>query len=423
MRYRPVLPEASESDDMTTPPAAFRNEHGAFDLPSILVGVAVVAVLAAGVLAAIFGVIPFAQDKGAQQDLDAVKTAEGVSKAQDGRFETSQVLIDRGYLSSPGNVAATANDSGTCYVSVARSGSGNVYMSTSQNPTPLLLTDSTAEGLAAEDCVPADQIPGMVEDVGGAWPGATKPATTPACTPLTASDVSSTSFAATPELIAWMNADIVLTCSPETLRFAQSGYATADEYYGSAAYKDWRALNTSAVTHQFQEMSTALKSEYPDVAARYSEFFSAYFGFLMGPEATSQEAMADASRAYKLSLLSKPSAALPQLIAAPSFASAYGDRTIAAGTERITFTVATPLGTDVSAVGSLFLGEAWLGSTSRASGTLSASGQDGGHQYWSIDLATFEDDPELRGKDMDVFVGVRIDGVLHYQSFKVTVAP
>lgn len=56
----------------------FKSEAGAFDLPSILVGVVVVGILTAGVLASIFGVIPFAQDKGAQQDLGAVVTAQGV---------------------------------------------------------------------------------------------------------------------------------------------------------------------------------------------------------------------------------------------------------------------------------------------------------------------------------------------------------
>lgn len=57
------------------------------------------------------------------------------------------------------------------------------------------------------------------------------------------------------------------------------------------------------------------------------------------------------------------------------------------------------------------------------SGALQASGLDGGQQYWTIEVPTFEDDPALRGKDMDVFIGVRIDGILHYKSFKVSVAP
>lgn len=57
---------------------AFTNESGAFDLPSIITGVVVVGILTAGVLASIFGIIPFAQDKGAQQDLGSIVTAQGV---------------------------------------------------------------------------------------------------------------------------------------------------------------------------------------------------------------------------------------------------------------------------------------------------------------------------------------------------------
>jgi len=66
--------EASTSSARLRVADAFKNEDGAFDLPSILVGVVVVGILTAGVLASIFGVIPFSQDKGAQQDLGAVTT-------------------------------------------------------------------------------------------------------------------------------------------------------------------------------------------------------------------------------------------------------------------------------------------------------------------------------------------------------------
>ncbi|HEX9228328.1 MAG TPA: hypothetical protein VF885_17125, partial [Arthrobacter sp.] len=61
---------------------AFRNENGAFDLPSILVGVLVVAVMALGVMAVVFGIIPFAQDKSAEQNLAAINTAQGTYFSQ-----------------------------------------------------------------------------------------------------------------------------------------------------------------------------------------------------------------------------------------------------------------------------------------------------------------------------------------------------
>ncbi|MCC3299237.1 hypothetical protein LJ757_15715, partial [Arthrobacter sp. zg-Y453] len=72
---------------MIRPPIPrLKQSSGAFDLPSIMTGVIVVGILAAGVLAAIFGVIPYAQNNGAKQDLSSIRTAEGVAKAKDNRF-------------------------------------------------------------------------------------------------------------------------------------------------------------------------------------------------------------------------------------------------------------------------------------------------------------------------------------------------
>jgi hypothetical protein len=57
-----------------------RGQSGAFDLPSILVGVVTVGFLTVGILVAIFGVIPFAQDNAARQDLGATRPPKGPPK-------------------------------------------------------------------------------------------------------------------------------------------------------------------------------------------------------------------------------------------------------------------------------------------------------------------------------------------------------
>lgn len=75
-----------------------RSARGAFDLPSIMVGVVAVAILTVGVLAAVFGVIPAAQDHAARQELASVRTAEGVTKTQDGLYQSSSGLEVSGYL-------------------------------------------------------------------------------------------------------------------------------------------------------------------------------------------------------------------------------------------------------------------------------------------------------------------------------------
>ncbi|MET4144348.1 hypothetical protein [Arthrobacter sp. UYCo732] len=138
--------EASSSAAKVRVADAFKNEAGAFDLPSILVGVVVVGVLTAGVLASIFGVIPFAQNKGAQQDLGAITTAQGVYKAQ--------IEEGRGYAGTIGDLQAqnlVGQDVHGVFVSgdedswaaIAKSASGQWYQVTSKNTTPVELTVAT----------------------------------------------------------------------------------------------------------------------------------------------------------------------------------------------------------------------------------------------------------------------------------------
>lgn len=143
--------------------ASLRSVSGAFDLPSILVGVVVVGILTAGVLASIFGVIPFAQDHGAKQDLSALTTAEGVAKVKDGAFKDKDGLKSSGYLSSGSDkLTASTNAVGTCYAGIAKSGSGKLFFNSDTATTPQELT-----GTAGPDCVGPIKTQGMVSAIGG----------------------------------------------------------------------------------------------------------------------------------------------------------------------------------------------------------------------------------------------------------------
>lgn len=128
---------------------AFKSEAGAFDLPSILVGVVVVGILTAGVLASIFGVIPFAQDKGAQQDLGAVVTAQGVylaaSTEQYGEnVNTYAADLDRLAESGVDLIGDKVAEEGDIkmegkvgnFVAVTESGSGKFFMVSGVDNTP-----------------------------------------------------------------------------------------------------------------------------------------------------------------------------------------------------------------------------------------------------------------------------------------------
>jgi hypothetical protein len=126
---------------------AVRNESGAFDLPSILVGVLVVAVMALGVAAIVFGVIPWSQDKSAQQSLAAVSTAEGTYYGQSGSLGTASAIAGSAYAGLADlktekflgqdvtGVDVQGGDKG--WVAVTKSESGTWYWATNEAPTPI----------------------------------------------------------------------------------------------------------------------------------------------------------------------------------------------------------------------------------------------------------------------------------------------
>ena len=118
--------------------AARRRQSGAFDLPSVLVGVAVVAILAVGVMAAVFGVIPWAQDRAAMQDLAAVNTSQGTAYAHAGAFKDGQTLVDSGWLGkgTPEALETKTDSAGTCYVAVTTSKTGHRFVVSSNKPAP-----------------------------------------------------------------------------------------------------------------------------------------------------------------------------------------------------------------------------------------------------------------------------------------------
>lgn len=55
---------------------AFKNEEGAIDLASIMVGIIVIGLVGGVIAATVFAIIPWAQDNAAKQQLDSVSSAE-----------------------------------------------------------------------------------------------------------------------------------------------------------------------------------------------------------------------------------------------------------------------------------------------------------------------------------------------------------
>lgn len=133
---------------------ALRAEGGAFDLPSILVGVVVVGVLTAGVLASIFGVIPFSQNHSAKQDIGAVTSAQGVSKAQNGVYETAAQLTARNLLPVLNPLKVDTKPTvGGGWATAAKADTGRVFLSTNTNPEPLDVTGTLTTSPASPPTV------------------------------------------------------------------------------------------------------------------------------------------------------------------------------------------------------------------------------------------------------------------------------
>lgn len=178
MSIDPTHPSGASFVRPLTPAQALSGSRGAFDLPSILVGVVTVGVLTAGVLASVFGVIPFAQDNGAKQDLDAVRTAQGVAKAKDSGFMASAGLVSAGYLPDVAKIAAGTDDAGSCYTAVALSGSGRMFYAESTAPSPMELTNA-----ATPACVSDAKLRTLIDQAGGN--SSSRPAATPEAPVLT----------------------------------------------------------------------------------------------------------------------------------------------------------------------------------------------------------------------------------------------
>lgn len=137
------------------------NESGEVDLVSIIIGVVLVGILSVGVLAAVFGVIPWSQNNAAKQDLTAIRTAQNAAKHGETPFLDKDDFIAGGYITSVTEVEVRAGqrtptgwdgadtaglgETGSCYVAGAASGSGTLFYVTNQMAQPSPFEASLSE--------------------------------------------------------------------------------------------------------------------------------------------------------------------------------------------------------------------------------------------------------------------------------------
>ena len=125
---------------------AFRNEQGAIDLASIMVGIIVIGLIGGVIAATVFAVIPWAQDNAAKQQLDSIVAAENAHaglSADDGpvyyfdynpsMYDASQpgaykdkVLLPAGIDRAQALSGVTAKGQ-PCYVAGVLSASGTAF--------------------------------------------------------------------------------------------------------------------------------------------------------------------------------------------------------------------------------------------------------------------------------------------------------
>lgn len=127
----------------------FRSDVGTFNMTSIIVGTVLTIALVAGLAVGLTKLIPWGQDMAAKQDLAAMKAAETIAKAKDGRFLRDGDLERAGWVEEYDRSLAETDNAGSCYVAAVASRTGNVFFTTDETEDKKLLLESTPLG----DCL------------------------------------------------------------------------------------------------------------------------------------------------------------------------------------------------------------------------------------------------------------------------------
>lgn len=141
---------------------AFRNEDGAIDLSSIMVGIIVIGLIGGVIAATVFAVIPWAQDNAAKQQLDSIHTAQnayfglnadpsrtlGAGETRN-TFTDSAGLANANLLTTGGTYCTVPLNSGKDYQAYSKSASGIVFTASNSNKKSSAVTDPITDGCSA----------------------------------------------------------------------------------------------------------------------------------------------------------------------------------------------------------------------------------------------------------------------------------
>lgn len=144
----------------TSPSGVFRNEDGAIDLASIMVGILVIGMIGGVISATVFAVIPWSQDNAAKQQMDSVVSAQsaymGLSSTNPpalpaghpaNSYASSLQLEEAGLMKRGPKYCTTTTDAGKGYTAYTKSDAGKIWTASDKKTKPELFT-----GALPTDC-------------------------------------------------------------------------------------------------------------------------------------------------------------------------------------------------------------------------------------------------------------------------------
>jgi type II secretory pathway pseudopilin PulG len=168
---------------------AFKNEEGAIDLASIMVGIIVIGLIGGVIAATVFAVIPWAQDNAAEQQLDSLAAAQSayvglsleattspngvtadLGKAQYGNATNLSAAKLFDATSAKVKVAVTGAGDTAHYIAAKKSQSGKVFVITDTKTQPTEATGATLTQANAASIAGGTVINSVTWGVGGATP-------------------------------------------------------------------------------------------------------------------------------------------------------------------------------------------------------------------------------------------------------------
>lgn len=135
--------------------SVLKSQRGIVDIPSLVTGSVVVAIMAGGLAASVVLGIPWSQDFSAKQILTHVRTAETVASTSEKKFLPKDTLISKKFMKSTESFEVVVDYSspdnvrGKCYLAFAPSKSGKIFYVTSKDGKPIELTPESLSLLVA----------------------------------------------------------------------------------------------------------------------------------------------------------------------------------------------------------------------------------------------------------------------------------